>query len=542
MANGDERWIEIPVSVDEPMDINNTVTVWSVGEAPNPIPTTDPNQDNNQAGDGVQFLGLADLAVAKFAFGSPDGDNPCDTPNPTEAIAGLQLCYLVQVTNLGLAPSPAINVVMTDVLPAGLEILEVQPDPADNETDPDAVCEDGVPGDASQPTTCYYDTIDPGETKSVGIRTMVLAEATGVLDNTACATSDTADTNNINDCGNVDVPVEGGDSLLTIEKTDLPDPVVPGELLEYTLTVTNVGPSTATDVTVVDTLPPSDEVIFQSYNIPLPSVGSCDVGVAVPVVLTCTSNLDLDPGDTFVVTIEVQVDPSFDGADVFNTATVTWSTLDHEVCDNGVGDGTCSATADQTTTVSDPQADQWIDKTGNFPTGNPSTTVIWFLTVHNDPGCANDDGGGDPGGAAVICGDGGPSDAQNVVVFDYLPGPFKKEDIVFMSVGCEDDSTASDHIVRCEAGNIPYGASFNFEIHAQYKGGIKETPENEACIDVPLTETDDPDETNNCDTFRFITEGGSDRPGGPGGGRGRGGETPSRRPPAGPSGPGLGSI
>jgi uncharacterized repeat protein (TIGR01451 family) len=523
MANGDERWIEIPVSVDEPMDINNTVTVWSVGEAPNPIPTTDPNQDNNQASDGVQFLGLADLVVAKFAFGSPDGDNPCDTPNPTEAIAGLQLCYLVQVTNLGLAPSPAINVVMTDVLPAGLEILEVQPDPADNETDPDAVCEDGVPGDASQPTTCYYDTIDPGETKSVGIRTMVLAEATGVLDNTACATSDTADTNNINDCGNVDVPVEGGDSLLTIEKTDLPDPVVPGELLEYTLTVTNVGPSTATDVTVVDTLPPSDEVIFQSY-------------------MTCTSNLDLDPGDTFVVTIEVQVDPLFDGADVFNTATVTWSTLDHEVCDNGVGDGTCSATADQTTTVSDPQADQWIDKTGNFPTGNPSTTVIWFLTVHNDPGCANDDGGGDPGGAAVICGDGGPSDAQNVVVFDYLPGPFKKEDIVFMSVGCEDDSTASDHIVRCEAGNIPYGASFNFEIHAQYKGGIKETPENEACIDVPLTETDDPDETNNCDTFRFITEGGSDRPGGPGGGRGRGGVTPSRRPPAGPSGPGLGSI
>lgn len=48
-----------------------------------------------------------------------------------------------------------------------------------------------------------------------------------------------------------------GDADLGITKTDSPDPVIAGNMLTYTVVVTNSGPDIATDVTVVDTLPAS---------------------------------------------------------------------------------------------------------------------------------------------------------------------------------------------------------------------------------------------------------------------------------------------
>src|SRR5207253_11485919 len=57
---------------------------------------------------------------------------------------------------------------------------------------------------------------------------------------------------------------------LSLTKTDSPDPVPAGQLLTYTLTAQNAGPSSATGVQVTDNLPAG--VTFDSAT---PSQGTC---------------------------------------------------------------------------------------------------------------------------------------------------------------------------------------------------------------------------------------------------------------------------
>ncbi len=56
-----------------------------------------------------------------------------------------------------------------------------------------------------------------------------------------------------------------GDADLAITKTDSPDPVVQGNSLTYTITVTNNnGPLAATNVVVTDNLPANSDIDFGS--------------------------------------------------------------------------------------------------------------------------------------------------------------------------------------------------------------------------------------------------------------------------------------
>ena len=98
---------------------------------------------------------------------------------------------------------------------------------------------------------------------------------------------------------------------LSVTKTDSPDPVTEGNLLTYTLTVSNAGPDDATNVVLTDTLPGS--VTFVSAT---PSQGAPCTGTT-----TITCNLGaISNGNN--ATVQIVVIPNTPGS-ITNNATAT---------------------------------------------------------------------------------------------------------------------------------------------------------------------------------------------------------------------------
>jgi uncharacterized repeat protein (TIGR01451 family) len=113
-----------------------------------------------------------------------------------------------------------------------------------------------------------------------------------------------------------------GVNLLSIEKSDSPDPVQTGDVLTYTITVDNLTMTAVTGVTVEDRLPNS--VNFGSANA---SQGSCErQGRNV----TCTLGT-LDASATETVTIRVRPKRA---ERISNTASVSSDPADPNTADN----------------------------------------------------------------------------------------------------------------------------------------------------------------------------------------------------------------
>jgi uncharacterized repeat protein (TIGR01451 family) len=110
---------------------------------------------------------------------------------------------------------------------------------------------------------------------------------------------------------------------LGIAKTDAPDPLAPGQLLTYTLTVANAGPAAASSVMVTDTLPLSVTLALAAA-----SQGAC-TGTAT---ITCTLGT-LAAGGQATVTLQVTVSEAARGT-LLNTATVGSATYDPNASNN----------------------------------------------------------------------------------------------------------------------------------------------------------------------------------------------------------------
>ena len=128
---------------------------------------------------------------------------------------------------------------------------------------------------------------------------------------------------------------------LAITKSDSVDPVIAGNLLTYTLAVSNAGPSDAQNVQVTDTLPAGVTYISDTSNCVEAPAGT----------LTCSLGT-LAAGGSSTFDITVAIDPSLaNGTVLTNSATVSTTTSDPNSANDTATEATTVDGAPPETTI-----------------------------------------------------------------------------------------------------------------------------------------------------------------------------------------------
>ena len=151
-----------------------------------------------------------------------------------------------------------------------------------------------------------------------------------MISNTSTVSSDDTDPNTANNSATQMTTVDT-QADLTVTKADLPDPVFISQSdITYTITVTNAGPSNATNFVLTDSVP--THTTFQSLTSPAgftcttPPAGSTG---------TITCKHPSLPLGTFTFTVVVRLDKStIRGTTISDTVTVTSDTSDPNPADN----------------------------------------------------------------------------------------------------------------------------------------------------------------------------------------------------------------
>lgn len=246
--------------------------------------TFDPDNSNNLAHSSTTIKTRANLTIGKQARAGVLGP-----------IAGMPLDYVVTVTNDG-GPSVARTIRVTDTLPDEVTFTGVEVSRGTG------VCVQvvGAPYDVR----CELADLVPGDYAVVTIHTIVKASTPHLTDmtNTATATSSTPDLADGPNEVDAQVTVKiARRADLQIVKTSSADNYKPSATVDYTVTVTNLGPSDSEATTFVDTLPSPKDAPFISDS----GNGTCTFNEGANT-LTCAVPV-LAPGASYSVNVYVRV-------------------------------------------------------------------------------------------------------------------------------------------------------------------------------------------------------------------------------------------
>jgi uncharacterized repeat protein (TIGR01451 family) len=205
---------------------------------------------------------------------------------------------------------------VTDTLPSGVTYDSATPS-------------QGSCSETSGTVTCALGTIASGQSGTVDIK--VRPQAEGSVSNTASVASDAFDPNASDNSASADTGVTASADL-SLTKSDAPDPIAAGQLLTYTLTAGNAGPSSATGVQVTDTLPSG-----VTYDSATPSQGSCSEASGT---VTCALGT-IASGQSG--TVEITVHPNTEGSPE-NTAVISSDVYDPSPADNSASASTTVVT------------------------------------------------------------------------------------------------------------------------------------------------------------------------------------------------------
>lgn len=279
--------------------INSTATVSST--------TSDPNPANNTAtaNDVVAAAGQADLSMA-------------NTPSASSVAAGSTVTYTQVITNLGPAATTAGTATLTQNVPANMTFQSMTP-PAG------WTC----PAPVGGTITCTANAGTSIALNGTASFTLMMQVNAGTISGTSIPDTATASAGNVvpgltTNSATATVLVANANSAdMAIVKTATPPNVVSqGDNLTYTLTVTNNGPASATNVTVQDMLPTA-----VTYVLATTTAGTCsESGGRV----TCLLGTMANAGTATVSILTVAGTPGV----VLNTATVQADQTDPNPANN----------------------------------------------------------------------------------------------------------------------------------------------------------------------------------------------------------------
>ncbi len=342
-----------------------------------PTGTTDPVPGNNTSTATVTVALVADLSIVKTAGNL--------TPS-----AGGTLTYSLVISNAG--PSTATGASFADNLPAGLgTITNVVTQVSALATTASFV--------TSTTSLVGSVTIPSGGGVTVTLQVSVLGSASGVLTNTATVSLPTGTTDPVpgNNTSTATVTVTLVADL-TLTKVASSTSGTQGQTISYTVTLVNLGPSVASNVTLTDILSAGLSLISASGNngtasIAGASVGATTASLQVGATLTLVVNATVtassgnitntavgtsttpDPTPTNTVTV---VTPVIGNADVSTTlsvtglatpggtvtGTVTWINIGPSTAQNVTGTVVLPNGVTQTVVI------------GSLPVGSSTVTVV----------------------------------------------------------------------------------------------------------------------------------------------------------------------
>jgi uncharacterized repeat protein (TIGR01451 family) len=314
------------------------------------------------------------------------------TANPEPVFVGNNLVYTISVTNAG--PDLAKNTVASQLLPAGVIYVS-------------GSASQGSVSQSGGVVTANLGNLAPGSVATILVT--VTPTQVGLLSTTATVTSQNNDFDLSNNSVTVTSHVNPPFSDLAVGVLDAPDPVLVGQILTYTVSVTNRGPAPATFVTVTNVLPNTVAVLNAT-----PSQGFVTISDNVVV---CNFG---SVANSAVATATINVVPLLEGT-IFATATGTAAQID-PIIDNN------SATA---STVVGPATDLAI---GIVDIPDPvvlRSNLTYVISVTNR----------------------GPSSATGVVINDTLPAGVS----VVSTNSSQGSISVSGSTVTCVLGSMTNG-------------------------------------------------------------------------------------
>ena len=418
----------------------------------------------------------ADVGVSQTVNG---GDSVLSGANSSVAVgAGQDVTY--QLTAFNNGGNAATNVIVTDTLPSNFTLTSALP-PSATITGNTLTWDVGTLAAGQNATLTYTEKVDMPSMITVDPNTVSITS--NQTSPPPTGNGDATPTDN-GSTGNVTVVPQGN---VIINMTDNSgSSIIPGLNDTYTITVTNNGPSTISNGTVIDILPAGFTITGETGAGFNSSFAPGEVswsgitlasGASTTFTLTGSVNESLPQG-TFVNIAQVSVPSEQIDSNVVYTATVT---------DN------VNPTADLSIKTTD--SGDFIS--GHFSASNNDTTGGTAIP-------------GDSTVYTIVVSNTGPSAVTGVTVADLLPAGFSSDSwSAVLSTGASITSGGSSG-----SGNINdvvsllSGSTITYTVNANIAAGATATLNNTATLSLPVGLTDTNSFQSSTDTLALQPQGG----------------------------------